>query len=139
MHRPTARLCRSLLVIAGVLSMGSAAHEAPSAPLTGEWGGSQVRLSLNEAGGRLDLACGSVHIAAPVQLNAKGAFTVEGTYEDFAGGPTPADVPLARTPARVSGSVDVNRMQLSVHRHGDKTGQDFVLEHGRRVKLIRCA
>lgn len=139
MHRPLSWRHHGFLFAAGMLLMGSVPHDASSAPLTGEWGGPQVRFHLTETGGMIDLACASVHIASPLRPGAEGRFTVEVQYEDFAGGPTPADAPPAFTSARVSGRVDGNTMQLSIHRAGDQTTQEFVLERGRRVKLIRCA
>lgn len=119
--------------------MIAAPHQASTAPLTGEWGGPQSRFHLTETGGTLDLACASVHISSPLHPGADGRFTAEARYEDFTGGPTLADTPPATTLAHFSGRVDGNIMQLSIQRAGDKTTQDFVLERGRRVKLIRCA
>ena len=139
MRRPIPGLLQGFLFAAGVLLMGAAPHQASTAPLTGEWGGPQARFHLTATGGTLDLACATVRIAAPVRPGAEGSFTAEGAYEDFAGGPTAADVRPTSTPAHFSGRVDGNRMQLSVQRAGDKTTQDFALERGRRVKLIRCA
>ena len=138
MHRPARWQLYRHFFAAGMFLMGSGTH-AGSPPLTGEWGGPQVRFHLTEAGGTLDLACAAVHLDSPVRAGADGKFAAEGRYEDFAGGPAPADVPPPSTPAHFSGHIDGDTMQLSVHRHGDKTAQAFVLERGRRVKLIRCA
>lgn len=139
MRRPIPGLHQFFLLAAGLLLMGSSPHGGSVAPLTGEWGGPQVRFHLTETGGTLDLACASARLTSPVRPGADGQFTIEAEYEEFSAGPTLADAPPASTPAHFSGRIDGNMMQLSVRRAGNKTTQDFVLERGRRVKLIRCA
>lgn len=139
MRRPIPGLLPYFLLAAGLLMMGASPPDGSVAPLTGEWGGPQVRFHLTETGGTLDLACASARITSPVRPGAEGHFSVEAEYEEFSAGPTPADAPLASTPAHFSGRIDGNMMQLSVRRAGNTTTQDFVLERGRRVKLIRCA
>lgn len=139
MHRPLSWRHHGFLFTAGMLLMGSAPHDASSAPLTGEWGGPQVRFHLTETGGTLELACATVRTASPVRPGSEGQFTAVAWYEDFTGGPTRADAARESTPAHFSGRVDGNIMRLSVQRAGDVTTQEFVLERGRRVKLIRCA
>lgn len=139
MQRAPSASCRALLVAAGVSLMVSSVQAQPSPPLTGEWGGPQIRLMLTDAGGTLDMACASAHLAAPVRPDAAGKFAVDGKYESFTGGPTPADVPPPLTAARFTGHVEGNTMHLSVRQAGERTAQDYTLERGRRVKLIRCA
>ncbi|WP_310498725.1 hypothetical protein [Sandarakinorhabdus sp.] len=123
--------------------MISSAHAAPPSvpsvpPLTGDWGGPQVRLQLTETGGKLDLACASAIIDMPVRPDAAGKFVVLGRYDSFTGGPTPADAAPAMAKAHFDGHVEGDTMHLSVHRHGEKAAENYTLERGRRVKLIRC-
>jgi hypothetical protein len=122
-----------------MIAMVSTAHAQPSPPLTGEWGGPQVRLVLKDNGGTLELACASAHLGTPIRPDATGKFVADGTYESFSGGPVLADIPPKITAARFSGHIEGNTMHLSVWPSGEKTAQDYTLERGRRVKLIRCA
>ena len=112
-------------------------HAAAHPALLGEWGGPQVRLSLGEAGGRIDFACASATIDAAVHPDGAGNFSAAGRHEDFAGGPAPADTPATTTPARFSGKVDGDTLQLSVQR-GGAAAETYTLQRGRRTKLIRC-
>jgi len=118
--------------------LSSAAASPAALPLTGEWGGSQVRLVLTETGGTLDMACASASIDAAVHPDATGKFGATGRYESFTGGPTRADAPPAMVMAHFDGHVEGNSLHLSVRQHGEKTAQNFTLERGRQVKLIRC-
>lgn len=110
----------------------------PASLLTGEWGGLQVRLLLTETGGRLDLSCASASLDTPIRLDAAGRFGAKGRYESFSGGPTLEDVPPATTAAHFDGHVEGNTMHISIRREGEKTAERYILERGRRVKLIRC-
>lgn len=139
MRHSTSGSGRTLLIAAGMTLMVSTAHAGPALPLTGEWGGPQVRLLLTETGGKLELACAAANIDAPVRPDAAGKFIAAGSYESFTGGPTPADVPPKTTSAEFSGHVVGNTLQLSVRQRGGNTTQDFTLERGRKVKMIRCA
>lgn len=129
---------RSVLIAAGVTLMVSTAGAEQAAPLTGDWGGPQVRLVLTDKGGTLELSCASASLDAPIHPDATGTFTATGRYEAFTGGPALADAPPATTPAQFSGRITGDTLQLSVHPKGDKTAQAYTLERGRRVKLIRC-
>lgn len=139
MHYSTSASHWALRVAAGVSLMVSTAQAQVLPPLTGEWGGPQVRLVLTELGGTLELACASAQVAAPIHPDANGRFVADGKYESFTGGPTPADVPPVLTAARFTGHVEGNTMHLSVTQNGENTAQDYTLERGRRTKLIRCA
>lgn len=144
-HMPGSRqilaLCAGISLMNSTPDAASAAAPASvpqASPLTGEWGGPQVRLLLTETGGRLDLSCASASLDTPVRLDAAGKFGAKGRYESFSGGPTLADVPPATTAAQFDGHVEGDAMQISIHRQGEKTAEHYTLARGRRVKLIRC-
>jgi hypothetical protein len=121
------------LVMIATADTGAAAHPA----LAGEWGGPQVHVSLGETGGRIDFACASATIDSAVHLDTGGKFSATGRHEEFAGGPTQADTTPPTTPARYSGQVDGDTLQLSVLRQGH-AAETYTLQRGRRTKLIRC-
>ncbi len=137
MQRLASRWNTILLALAGASLMAGAA-DAPPPGLTGNWGGNQARLALTETGGRLDLGCGTAAIDAPIRPDAAGKFSTTARYEEFTGGPTRADEAPATTPAHVMGHVDGDTLHLSIHRQGAKAADDYTLQRGRRVKLIRC-
>jgi hypothetical protein len=116
------------------------ATDASGAPagLTGNWGGNQIMLAMTDTGGRLDLACATAMIDAPVRPDATGKFSATARYEAFTGGPTRADEPPATTPVHVMGHVEGDTLRLSMHREGAAAPEVYTLERGRRVKLIRC-
>ncbi len=137
MQRLAAGQIGLFLMIAGASVMAAAADAAPGG-LVGNWGGNQAMLALTETGGRIDLGCGTAAIDAPIRPDAAGKFSTTVRYEEFTGGPTRADEAPATTPAHVMGHVDGDTLHLSIHRHGAKAADDYTLQRGRRVKLIRC-
>lgn len=139
MQRPAARWNGLLLAVAGV-SLMACATDANGAPagLTGDWGGNQARLSLTETGGRVDLGCATATFDSPVRPDASGKFSANARYEEFTGGPTRADEAPATTPVHVMGHVDGDTLHLTMHRKGAPAAEDYTLQRGRKVKLIRC-
>jgi hypothetical protein len=119
--------------------MACAADAAPPLPaLTGEWGGPQVRMSLTATGGKMEFDCASATIDAPVRPDPTGKFSAPGRHEAFTGGPTPADVAPPTTAAHFEGHVEGDTMHLTIHRKGETATQEYTLQRGRRVKIIRC-
>ena len=123
-----------LAVGVAIATMGGDSSET----LTGIWGGPQVRLSLTESGGKLELGCAAATIDSPVRLDKQGMFAVSGRYEQFASGQTDADAPPKFIKTRFVGHVDGDTLHLAVHLDGSKTPQDYTLQRGRRTKLINC-
>ena len=124
-----------------VLAMGVATATMggdSSTTLTGMWGGPQVRLSLTETGGRLELGCAAATIDSPVKLDKQGMFAVAGRYEQFATGRTDADALPNFIKTRFVGHVEGDTLHLAVHQDGSKTPQDYTLQRGRMTKLINC-
>lgn len=127
---------RRSLVLA-LLTMASTALLAAS-PLGGEWGGDQVRLTLDATGGRIEYGCGAGTIDVPLQPDAQGRFSARGTHEVRTPGPTRADAAPALQAATYRGQVDGDRMTLTVEVAGGGTALRYTLIRGRSAKLIRC-
>nr|WP_310522776.1 hypothetical protein [Polymorphobacter sp.] len=140
MRLPGSKTAGRLILLAGAMLMTTAANNIPHpSALTGDWGGRQIRLSLTDAGGTIEFGCASASIDAPVHPDTNGKFTAAGRHEAFAAGPThSADAPPATTAVRYTGHVQGDTLHLSVHQHGQKTTEDYTLERGHRVKIIRC-
>lgn len=134
MQRPASGFKSLFAVLAGVSLMTAAAAEPG---LAGNWGGPQVRLSLTETGGKLDMSCAAATIDGPIHPDASGKFSATGRYEAFVGGPTQADAPPTTTALHVMGHVEGNTMHITLHQKGAKA-ETYTLERDRRVKLIRC-
>ena len=121
----------------------SCANAGPQ-KVIGQWGGDQVRLTLDASGGRIEYDCGAGTIDAAVQLDAENRFSAKGKHEDFSSGkaagsgPTDADAVPALRSANYSGKFDGNQLSLTVRIDGDKVPRSFKLVRGKSVKLIRC-
>ena len=126
-----------LSLVLALLTMTSTALLA-AAPLSGEWGGDQVRLTLDATGGRIEYSCGAGTIDVPLQTDAQGHFSARGMHEARTPGPTRADSAPASQAATYRGRVDGDRMTLTVEVSGGGTPLQYNLIRGRSVKLIRC-
>ena len=130
------RLFNCFVVVLG-LAMTPPAVASPLA-VTGEWGGSRARLSLEKSGGRIEYDCGAGTLDSPVLPDAKGAFSVLGKHSDFSTRPTAQNTADALSVARYEGVVVGDRMTLTVLIAGETSQRVYSLVRGQYVKLIRC-
>ena len=106
-------------------------------PLTGVWGGPQVRLLLTTTGGTMATGCAELALAAPVIPSAHGHFKITGTQQLYRPGPQRADVPPSTTTAQIEGNIVGTVMTLTVSAQGEAP-QTYQLDAGREGKLVRC-
>ena len=134
--RPISRalLLPSLLALLASCAMPDAV--TPTPPLSGDWGGAHVALTLGASGGRIEYDCGHGTLDAAVAPGPGGAFSVPGTHSRE-GGPARIDAPPESTPARYDGIVTGNRMTLRVQAGTDTLGP-FVLQRGAPAQLLKC-
>lgn len=121
----------------GTVTMLSASGAAP-VPVTGQWGGDGVRLTLDAQGGRIEYECGAGTLDGPLVADAKGNFQLAGKHEERTPGPQAADVAPPFRAAQYRGSVEGDRMLLTVQLAGEAAPRRYQLVRGRNVKLIRC-
>lgn len=132
------RICETGDVVEYPLLAACASMPSSGVPVSAEWGGEHVRLSLTPAGGTLEYDCAARTISGPVTLRRDLTFTAPGTHTPGSGGP---DVPGRVMPTfrvRFSGSVrgDVLRLQGRVE-EGVLLGP-FKLRRGAEPVIFRC-
>ena len=128
----------ALALAAPAMTKTTPARPVTGPALTGDWGAFQIRVNLASTGGVIAMDCADATIDGPVHLDANGSFTATGRMTLLSPGPQRnADAPPASVPARFSGKVDGQTMQLTIHR---QPGPDsnHILKAGRQVKIIRC-
>lgn len=119
-------------------------NAGPPPNVLGQWGGDNIRLTIDALGGRIDYECGAGTIDTSIQLDPQNRFKANGKHDDFSAskaggsGPTDADAVPSIRGARYSGKVDGNQMSLTVQVDGDNAVRSFTLIRGKSVKLIRC-
>ena len=102
---------RSILI--PVLLAGLTACSDATAPTaTGDWGGTDVSLTLTPSGGTLSYACGYGSIKPGWSLTGTGAFSAVGQHF-FGGGPVPPQGHPPH-PAIYAGRVDGDHLTLTV-------------------------
>ena len=112
---------------------------APTASLTGSWGGRHVGLTVAAEGGTLDYDCAAGTIDEPVRLDGDGRFRAGGTHRPGQGGPERIGHEAPRLPATYHGRVRGDRMILhvSVPSTGAELGP-FTLRRDAPPMLLKC-
>jgi hypothetical protein len=127
------------LALAGLLVAACQSVAAPTAPLTGSWGGQHIGLTLTAEGGRLDYDCAAGTIDPPLSLDRDSWFHARGTHSPGQGGPDRIGYEPPRLPATYEGWVRGDRMTLRVR--VPSTGAElgpFTLRRGAEPILVRC-
>lgn len=114
------------------------ATAAVSNPVQGEWAGGQLRLVIDDSGGRIDAGCASGRFAGPVMASDDGHFAAQGSFEFHAPGPQRADAAQAAVSAAYTGAIRADVLVLSITPAGASEPQVHTLREGAHIKLIRC-
>jgi hypothetical protein len=94
------------------LVAGCAAIPPLGAPVTGEWGGEHVHLTMTATGGTLEYDCAVGTIDGPFLPDADGAFSAVGTHTAGKGGVDTEGAALPTYRVRYAGAVRGARMKL---------------------------
>ncbi len=128
--RPAAFLC--LVLLSACTSI------APSgAPISGQWGGSHIGLTLDASGGRLEYDCAAGTIG-PVIPASDGTFAAEGTHTPGTGGPEIEGQSRPTFPAAYSGRASGDRMTLQGRLSNGVELGPFELRRGAEPGIFRC-
>ena len=101
------------------------------------WGGQHVELQADEKGAKLEFDCASGTIAAPLEPDADGRFSVRGRLlRQHAGPVRDDDAPAAN--ATYSGVISGAEMTLRVRVDGEDRIDEYALRRGRRGVLTKC-
>lgn len=106
----------------------------------GVWGGRHVRLNVGDEGADIEFDCAHGSMEKLV-LDASGNFNVSGFYVPERGGPVSIDEKERRIPARYSGRVEGESMNLTVtleNADGGPEPMSFTLTHGKDSRLVKC-
>jgi hypothetical protein len=127
-------------VLAGVLAIGPACGSVGPSPLPmGVWGGDHIAMTITESSVHLELDCAHGDVPNPITIDARGRFSVAGTFVREHGGPIRQDEVLDARPASYTGSVASNAMTLTIQQ--TDTNQvigSFALVRGAQGRVVKC-
>ena len=134
--------CISIFVLLLGLSLQLSAADNPKRVPSGLWGGHHLSLTVNDAGAELEFDCATGSISAPLVLNRKGEFRVEGTYRHQSPAQTRAD-----DSGRIDSGVEVtyvgklngDSLRIEVTLPGLEKPTVFYLIRDHDGALTRCA
>lgn len=130
---------RFLAIVFAALALGACMTPVVQGPVTGEWGGERVGLTLDRGGGRIEYDCAAGTISGPVFAARDGRFVAVGTHTPGLGGPDRIGYVPPSYPARYSGTVNGDRMSLRVAVPSrDLNLGPFRLRRGDPPQLVKC-
>ncbi len=117
------------------LQQGGEVRNAPEI-----WGGMHVSMTRTVLGATLEFDCAHGNLSQPITPNAKGEFSVPGTYTPEAGGPVQRDNLQGELPATYKGVVSGNTMTLEIVLNGQNRGAlpTLTLTQGKTARLVKC-
>ncbi len=137
-------MIRCLFLVPALLA-ACAALPSASPPVTGEWGGTHVGLSLRPNGGSLAYDCAAGTIIGPLMLHPNGTFIAEGSHTPGWGGPEIAGQALPYQGRAIptyhvhySGKVRGNKMSLQGRLENGVLLGPFTLRRGAEPILFLC-
>ena len=111
----------------------------PSPLTTGVWGGNHIAMTITESSVHVELDCAHGDVPSAIAIDARGQFTVAGTFVREHGGPIRVDEPSDSHPAMYTGSVSSNEMTLTIQQ--TDTNQPigtFMLVRGTQGRVVKC-
>lgn len=104
---------------------------------TGAWGGHHISLEVGEKSATIEYDCAHGTIEGPLVTDAEGRFNLRGTLTPERGGPIRADDESKAQPVHYVGSIDGNKMTLTLKVEGAED-ETFTLEKGKEANLFKC-
>lgn len=106
---------------------------------TGDWGGDNIGLHIDEAGSRVRFSCAHGTIDEVIVLSEDGRFSAKGTFTAERPGPIREDLPPVTQPAVYEGIVKDETMTLAVilTKTKEQAGS-FNLTYGKTGRVRRC-
>jgi len=103
------------------------------------WGGRDVSVEMSAGGATLEFDCAHGAITESIKPNAKGEFSVPGTYTPEHGGPVQKNNSPRALPAVYKGTIDGDTMHLEVIlTDQEQPPSPLSLTRGRPGRLVKC-
>ena len=103
----------------------------------GEWGGSEVAMTVTETGATIQFDCANANITKQLRVKKDGSFVAERTFTR--NGPGPVRIDAQATLVAIKGKLAGKA--LTLHITDAKTREslgDFTVRQGESVRLHRC-
>jgi hypothetical protein len=116
---------------------GCASVPSSGVPVTGQWGGTHIGLTLDAAGGQITYDCASGTIG-PIVPGSDGQFSVPGTHTAGHGGPIRQGEIMPTRAVIFSGTVRSGIMTLQGRVDNGVELGPFSLKEGAEPGIFRC-
>ena len=129
---------RAVILAAAAGLAACASLRNAGVPVTGEWGGRHVGLTLGEASGTLDYDCAAGTIDGPLLPRSDGTFEVDGLHTPGTGGPDIVGQVRPSFRTRYWGVIRGQRMTLQARLENGVALGPFTLVKGAEPIIFRC-
>ncbi len=102
------------------------------------WGGRGVTMRMTAQGATLEFDCAHGNVAQAIKADAKGEFSVPGTYTAERGGPIRKSDSASGVPAIYQGRISGDTMQLEIKLSDTETLPALTLTRGAAGRLVKC-
>jgi hypothetical protein len=107
--------------------------------ILGDWGGDHAGLVAMADSGTMEYDCAAGRITEPLRPGSDGRFVATGTHTPGHGGPVRIDEVLPRRPARYSGRIDGDLLELTVvMTDSNVTVGTFQMTRDRSPNVFKC-
>jgi len=114
-------------------------HTPPPSVIIGSWGGDHAGLVATADSGTLEYDCAVGRVTEALRPGADGRFVASGTHTPGHGGPARIDEVLLRRPARYTGRVDGDLLELTVvMTDSNAVVGTFQMTRGRSAHVVKC-
>lgn len=133
------RVISGLLVVSFAAAGCDPARTSPPSVIIGTWGGDHAGLVATPDSGTMEYDCAAGRITEPLRPGADGRFVATGTHTPGHGGPARIDEVLPLRPARYTGRVDGDQLELTVvMTDSNVVVGTFQLTRGRSPRVFKC-
>jgi len=104
------------------------------------WGGDHLEMEVSAKGAHLEFDCAHGTIDEPLKVDAKGTFSVKGTFTPERGGPEREGEESRAAKATYTGTITKDTMKLKVllATGNDRDDQEYVLVRNQRGHVFKC-
>ena len=131
------REMRSLRIFVLIFLISCASASNMQTIPAGVWGGEHINVEVGSKSASIEYDCAHGVIDGPLTMDANGRFNLRGTHTPERGGPIRADEQQLSHPANYVGSIDGNKMTLTLKIEG-ADDETFTLEKGKPGELFKC-
>jgi hypothetical protein len=129
----------ALLAVVVAQTASTCPGDNPAWVPNGNWGGPHMGMVMSDSGGIIEFDCAAGRIPAPIPLDRRGSFNVQGLLIHEGPGPIRVDSVYPSTPGRYAGWSDGRTMSVTLTvDDGSLAPQSYTMSYGGNPHALKC-